>query len=415
MRTDTSSSSARVGRRPLTRRRFLGGTGAAALSFAILKPAVVGGATANSKIDLGLIGCGGRGEWITNLFLKHGGYSLVAVMDYFQDKADAVGERFGVPTAKRFTGLSGYRRLLEERLDAVVIQSPPYFHPEQAAAAVEAGKHVFLAKPVAVDVPGCRLIGESGQRATEQKLCFLVDFQTRAHPSYQEAVKRVHRGEIGRLVAIESNYLTSTMFSALAAQLRTNPRNPELRLRAWALDRVLSGDVITEQNIHTLDVVTWFTHADPVRAYGTGGLARGFGTCWDHFHVLFYFPNQLEASFLSKQVGHGIDDIMCRVYGETGYADTHYFGEVSVRSREDAFNGGRLTNLYTDGTVRNIATFHEAITKGDVSNPTVAPSVRSNLTTILGRTAAYQNREVTWDEMLKTGEKWEFSVQGLRG
>jgi predicted dehydrogenase len=414
MNTDTPPSPVQSRQSILTRRQFLGGTSAAALSLTVLKPELVRGAAANSKIDLGLIGCGGRGRWITDLFLKHGGYNLAAVMDYFPDKTDAVGEKFGVPPAKRFTGLSGHKRLLEEKLDAVVIQSPPYFHPEQAAAAVDAGKHAYVAKPVAVDVPGCRLIEACGKRATQKKLCFLVDFQTRAHPSYQEAVKWVRQGEIGRLVSIESNYLTSTMFATLASQLKADPSNPELRLRAWPLDRVLSGDVITEQNIHTLDVVTWFTNADPVRAYGTGGLARGFGTCWDHFHVIFYFPDDLQASFLSKQVGHGIDDIMCRVYGENGYADTHYFGEVSVRSKEDAFNGGRMTNLYTDGTVSNIATFHDAITKGDYSNPTVAPSVRSNLTTILGRLAAYKKREVTWDEMLKANEKWEFKVKGLR-
>jgi len=204
------------------------------------------------------------------------------------------------------------------------------------------------------------------------------------------------------------------MFANLDAQLRANPTNPEVRMRVWSLDKVLSGDVITEQNIHTLDVVTWFLNAEPIRAYGTGGRARAFlGSCWDHFALLFYFPDEVVVTFNSKQVGHGYDDIMCRVYGMKGYADTHYFGKVTLRSNEEVFNG-EMTNLYSDGVVRNIATFYDNINRGDCTNPTVAPSVRSNLTTILGRTAAYQKREVTWQEMMSRNEKLEADLTGLK-
>ena len=174
------------------RRQFLGSTGAAAVGLTILKPQLAFGAEANRKVDLGLIGCGGRGQWIANLFGKNGNYNFVAAADYFQDRVDAVGGKLGIATGRRFSGLSGYQRLLEQKLDAVVVETPPYFHPEQAAAAVDAGKHVYLAKPIGVDVPGCRTVETSGKKATGKKLCFLVDFQTRAHPSYQEVVKRVH-------------------------------------------------------------------------------------------------------------------------------------------------------------------------------------------------------------------------------
>lgn len=399
---------------PMTRRSFLAGTGAAALGLALAEPQVIRGADANSKINIGLIGCGGRGQWIIDLFGKHGGYNVVAASDYFEDRVNRVGEKFNIDAKRRFTGLAGYRRVLEQDLDAVVIQTPPYFHPEQVAAAVDAGKHVYLAKPLAVDVPGCQSIGESGKKATEKKLCFLVDFQTRAHPAYQEVVKRVHGGEIGRIVSVETNYQTSTMFASLDAQIRKNPDDKELRLRAWALDRALSGDVITEQNIHALDVVSWFLNAEPIKAYGTGGRARDFiGNCWDHFAIIFYYPNNVIVSFCSKQVGFGYDDIMCRVYGMTGTVDTHYDGKVTLRSNEDAFNG-ETPGLYGDGAVRNIATFHKQVTSGDCSNPTVAPSVRSNLVTILGRTAAYQNKEVTWNEVLRAGEKLEADLRGLK-
>jgi myo-inositol 2-dehydrogenase/D-chiro-inositol 1-dehydrogenase len=227
-------------------------------------------------------------------------------------------------------------------------------------------------------------------------------------------VKRVHNGEMGRIISVETNYQTSTMFAERDAQIRAHPDDRELRLRAWALDRALSGDVITEQNIHALDVASWFLDAEPIRAYGSGGRAREFiGNCWDHFAVIFYYPSDVLVSFCSKQVGFGYDDIMCRVYGSKGTADTHYSGKVTFRSTEDAFNGD-TPNLYADGAIRNIATFHRNVTSGDHSNPTVAPSVRSNLVTILGRTAAYRNREVTWDEIIKANEKLEADLRGLK-
>jgi hypothetical protein len=176
--SEQTASAAVKPRNEITRRQFVAGAAATALSFTILKPGLLGGAEANSKISLGLIGCGGRGKWIADLFEKNGHYKVAAVADYFQERADEAGQKFQVDATHRYTGLSGYRRLLEGKLDAVVIESPPYFHPEHAAAAIEAGKHVYVAKPIAVDVPGCRSIGESGKEATEKKLCFQVDFQT---------------------------------------------------------------------------------------------------------------------------------------------------------------------------------------------------------------------------------------------
>ena len=399
----------------ITRRKFLAGAGATAVGLAFLKPELVGGAEANSKIDIGVVGCGGRGAWIAELFARNGNYNVVALADYFQDRVDAAGNKLNVPAAKRFTGLSGYRRLLEQKLDAVAIETPPYFHPEQAAAAVEAGKHVYLAKPIAVDVPGCNSVAESGRKAAQKRLAFQVDFQTRAMPAYQEVVTRIHKGGIGKLVTIYAEYQTSLMFEDRDGELRKSPKDPEVRLRTWGIDRVLSGDVITEQNIHALDVATWIANADPIKAYGHGGRSRPFlGDCWDHFSVLFFFPDDLVTTFTAKQVGFGFDDIMVRAHGTTGTVETNYGGKEWLHSTEDRFEGA-TDNIYVVGVERNMVTFHDNIVKGDFSNSTVAPSVRSNLTTILGRTAAYQpGQEVTWKQILKAAEKWEFNPKGLK-
>jgi myo-inositol 2-dehydrogenase/D-chiro-inositol 1-dehydrogenase len=398
----------------MTRRKFLAGAGATALGLTILKPDLLGAAEANSKINIGVIGCGGRGAWVAELFAKNGNFNVVAVSDYFQDRVDGIGEKLKIPAANRFSGLAGYKRLLAENLDAVAIETPPYFHPEQAAAAVEAGKHVYLAKPLAVDVPGCQSITESGRKATQKKLAFQVDFQTRAMPAYQEILSRVHKGDIGKLLTIYAEYQTSLMFEDADAQVRKEPNNVERRLRSWGIDRVLSGDVITEQNIHALDVASWFANADPIKAVGHGGRARPFiGDCWDHFSILFYFPDDLVVNFSAKQVGFGFDDIMVRAHGMNGTAGTSYGGRCWLRSRDDAFEG-KTDNIYLVGVENNITTFYNSITKGDYSNPTVAPSVRSNLTTILGRTAAYKKGEVTWDQIMKTKEKWHFDSKGLK-
>lgn len=398
-----------------TRRGFLK-TSATIAGVAALGPFAMSPntrAASGEAIRIGLTGCGGRGTWIAELFKKHDGYQVVAVHDFFQDKADNAGTKLGVPENRRYSGLDGYLKMLESGLDAVAIESPPYFHPEQAAQAVEAGKHVYLAKPIAVDVPGCTTIAESGKKATSKKQVFLADFQTRAMPAYQEVVKRVHAGEIGAIKTAEAAYQCSLYFSQMDADFRKSKRDATARLRAWAIDRVLSGDIITEQNIHALDVATWFLNAEPIKAVGTGGRARDFlGDCWDHFGLVYTFPQDVILTFSSKQFGFEYDDIMCRVYGVSGTADTHYGGKVWIRSKDDAFTGD-TGPIYAEGATRNIAAFHEAITKADFSNPTVAPSVRSNLTTILGRTAAYKKSEVTWADMMRINEKWEFDTKSL--
>jgi predicted dehydrogenase len=397
-----------------TRREFL--AAAAAVGGPLLvSPRTAFGSQASSRITLGAIGCGGRGTWIADLFRKHGGYEITAAADYFADRVEEFGTKLGVAPARRFSGLSGYERLLASGVDAVVVETPPAFHPVQASAAVDAGKHVFLAKPIAVDVPGCRTVEQSARKATEKKLVFLVDFQTRTDPFYREAVKRAQYGDIGRVVCGEATYVCGPTWGDQAKWLAEKPGDPEMRLRAWGLDRALSGDVITEQNIHALDVATWVLDAAPLHAVGTGGRkARTAGDCWDHFSVIYTFPGDVVVTFMSKQLGDGWDDICCRMYGTDGTFDSHYFGEVSIRGRMP-YRGGKIPNLYTDGAVANIAAFHEAVTTGDVSNPTVAPSVRSNLTTILGRTAAWRHGKVTWDEMMAAGEALSPDLSGLRG
>jgi len=392
----------------LMRREFF--AGAAAATVSVVSPAIALGSRANSTLRLGMIGCGGRGTWIANLFASTGQYQFVACADYFADRAEAFGERFKIEPGRRFTTLSGYKRLLDSALDAVVIETPPYFHPEQAAAAVEAGKHVYLAKPMAVDVPGCMTITEAGKKATARKLVYLIDFQTRANDFYIETLRRVHQGAIGRLQSGVANYpWSASVHDDYAAA------NPEERLRLWYRTRAFCGDVIVEQDIHAIDVATWFAGADPIKAVGTGSKStRKYGDIWGHFAVLYTFPDNFQVSFTSQKNAPGAaDEIRCLVYGSEGIADTDYMGVVQIRGNHP-YEGSRMTNLYTSGARRNIEDFYNAVTSGKCENPTVVPSVRSNLTSILGRTAAYRGREVTWNEMMAECEALKPDLTGLK-
>ncbi|MGZ7046388.1 MAG: Gfo/Idh/MocA family protein [Candidatus Aminicenantales bacterium] len=320
---------------PLNRREFMAKAGAAAVSLTFVKPALVRGTQANSKIRLGLVGCGGRGGWIAGLFQKHGGYEVVAVADYFKDRADKVGADLGVPEAGRFTGLAGYKRLLDKGVDAAAIETPPYFHPEHAAAAIAAGAHVYLAKPAAVDVPGCHAIAGSARQAAAKKLAFLVDFQTRSHPAFIEAVGRVHQGGLGEIVFGEAAYHADCPFDQWYDLIRSEPGNPETWIRAWGLDRTLSGDMITEQDIHALDVMNWVMGGPPLYAIGSGGLTARpkIGTCWDHFVVYYQYPKNVGMQFSGRQFkGHGTSEgIKNRVFGSKGVLETEYGGGVLIR------------------------------------------------------------------------------------
>jgi len=392
----------------LPRRAFLSAA-AAVTTATVLKPSLVFGAEANSKLSIGLIGCGGRGSWIADLFKASGKYELVACADYFQQKVDAVGDKFKIERDQRYAGLSGYKRLLAGKLDAVVIETPPYFHPQQAADAVSAGKHVFLAKPIAVDAPGCMTIAEAGKRATAAKKVFLVDFQTRANAEFRKAVAEVHRGAIGKLVMAEAFYPWSSGGRNLP------PTKPEERLNRWYNYLPLSGDFITEQSIHALDLVTWIINADPIKARGTGGFkVRPPGSIYDHFAISYWFPDELVLSFTCIQTIPMIkDEIRARAYGANGFADMDYFSGVLVRGPETAVRA-TVDDLYSSGAVVNINEFYDAVVKGDSSNPTVVPSVRSNLTAVLGREAAYRGSELTLEALIKEGKKLEPDLSGCQ-
>jgi myo-inositol 2-dehydrogenase / D-chiro-inositol 1-dehydrogenase len=380
------------------RRKFFQAAG----GLLLLKPQTVFGTPANSALEIGIIGCGGRGNWIGGHFKEYTGARIVALADAFPDRLESTATKFNVEAGRRYVGLKGYHDLVNSKVDAVAIESPPYFHPEQAAAAVKAGKHVYLAKPVAVDVPGCQSIEDSGEKANG-RLSFLVDFQTRARPVFQESAARIAKGEIGTPVMGHVFYHTGR----LKVQDTAGLTPAQARLRNWTFDKRLSGDVIVEQHIHVLDVINWYLQAHPLKAYGTGGrkARTDVGDAWDHFLVTYWYPNDVRVDFSSAQFLKGFHDMCIRLYGTAGTMDAHYNAYVRMTG-DNRWNGGEKDDTFTGGAVTNVKNFVESIKTGEYLN-NAAVGAKSTLTSILGRTTAYRGALVTWDEMMRKAEKLE--------
>ncbi len=387
------------------RRELLTGAAAAA-GLTIVQARSVAGTRANSTIELGIIGSGRRGRWIGKLFQKDGRYRIVALADVFEDQLAAARKELQIEDARCHKGMKAYQELLASKMDAVAIESPPYCHAEQAAAAVEAGKHVYLAKPVATDVPGSRLVIDAGKKAAGKR-SFWVDFQTRVADNFMEAARRVRDGAIGKPVLGQACYYCSV----IPYNTDITKKGPETRLRNWLHDVALSGDIIVEQNVHAMDVMDWLLGGHPVKAYGTGGckVRTDYGDCWDHYAVTFWYPRDVPVSFSSSQCTKGHNDIGARVFGSEGTVDTHYLGKVEITG-DHPWNGGERPEMFTLGAVENIKRFADSLLGGKPIN-NAEQAAQSTLTTILGRMAARANRVVTWDEMMERNERLEPNLE----
>lgn len=396
----------------ITRRQFTAGAAGAA-SVLLVKPQSAFGASANSKIELGVVGSGGRGHFITQKFaqLAEDEVQVVAIQDPFADRLQTLKERFALDDARVYEGVYAYRDMMASDLDAVIITSPPYFHPEQVELAVDHGKHVWLSKPVASDVTGCLRVLESSRKAKANGLNFLVDFQARNSPNFKECVRRVHEGAIGDIVLGQVYYIAGR----LGVQAAPGASEDEFRLRNWVFDIKLSGDIIVEQNVHVLDMGNWLIDDHPIRAFGTcGRKARvDVGDCMDHFIVTYWYPNDIKVDFSSAQFTRGYDDLCARMFGSQGTADTHYaganWGQGPVRITGDNPWPGVDRDHTWEAVDNNVRDFVQALQGGESINHGEY-SVNSTLTGVLGRMAAYAEEVVTWDEMLASGEQFEVDL-----
>jgi predicted dehydrogenase len=365
------------------------------------------------KIKLGQIGYGGRGRWIAKLFQQHGGYEFTAVADYFPDVAQAAGEALGVDKSRRFSGLSGYRKLLASGVEAVVLQDVPYFYPEQAQAAVDAGCHVYTAKPVAVDVPGCLAIGAAAAQATREKRCFLADYQLPLQKPVIEVAQRVRQGAIGKLA-----HILSIGFGWQGWP--DPPLGPTIESRLkeeiWLSDTALSGDTIVSYDIHIIDAVVWLLGRRPAAACGISRTCRPapHGDRTDAAGVVYQLDDGTLWTHSTQSITNSFDvtTLSASLFGLEATAHIQYGGKVYVRGGKNSF-AGTCGDIYLEGAVQNIADFHRNIVEGHFENPTAQRAVDGTLTAILGREAAARKRFLTMDELVKENRRLAVDLKGL--
>lgn len=406
---------------PLSRRGFLGlGFGAAAavpflpsgLSMAAEPSAEKPAPVFEHKIKLGVVGCGGRGSWIAQLFRNHGGYAMWSVADYFESVARSSGDALGVAKDRQFSGLSGYKKLLESGIEAVALETPPYFFPEHARAAVEAGLHVYMAKPIAVDVPGCFAVEAAARKASASKRVFLVDYQVPTDPHNIEVARIVRAGGLGKLLSLNSHYFTGQF----ADPPKTETLESRLRGLIWCNDVAVGGGYHVNACIHAVDAALWLAGQRPVSAMGLSRIGRPdpHGDSHDVFQLLLEFENGVLLSHRGKHLNNLTGfDVACVAQGETGYAQLGYGGRVFVKSPDNVYDG-EVQNLYEAGAVRNIARFYQLVVQGDYANDTVPRAIDGALATILGREAALRRSKLTMEQLLKENRRLEVDLGGLR-
>ncbi len=322
----------------LDRREFLGVAAAATAGAMLMKPSLVRGSEANSAIRLGLLGCGGRGTVDASYFVDTGSVRVVALGDMFQDQLDAARAHFdgiqqtkgyaALDTSQLFVGPHAFEQMAASKeVDAIVIATPPYYHVQHLDAVVAAGKHVYVEKPVAVDVPGAKKVLEIGKRA-QGKLSLDVGFQIRNCPPFVELVQRIHNGALGTIACGEAHYFGGY----IGRPDWPNASPAERRLRNWIYDRTLSGDIIVEQNIHVIDICNWILQAHPLKATATGGrLGRPTdGDVYGNYNVVFYYPDGVDVTFSSTQFAKGWSDMNERFFGTKGTSQSPYTGPLGI-------------------------------------------------------------------------------------
>src|SRR5712671_5097085 len=415
----------------IDRREFIG-VAAATAGAMLIKPSLVHGTAANSTVRVGLLGCGGRGtEDATNL-VDTGGARVVALGDLFRDQLDTARAHFdkiqlaknyaAIDASQLFAGPNAYQQIAASKeLDAIVIATPPYYHPRHLEAVVSAGRHVYLEKPVAVDVPGALKVIEIGKRA-EGKLSLDVGFQIRDCPPFVELVRRIHGGALGKIVCGEAHYFSGYI---------DRPAWPdasavERRLRNWVYDRVLSGDILVEQNIHVIDICNWVLKAHPLKASASGG-RQGRpqdGDVYGNYNVLLHYPEGVDVTFSSTQIAKGWWEVTERFFGTKGTSQSPYTGPLGIWGEDPwqaegslakdtgqtAFSAtGKFTSNLEFADREKKKAFVESIASGNFHNQ-ADKGAESALSCMMARTAAYSGREVTWEETLKSRDTWDAKI-----
>lgn len=404
------------------RRDFVKSAGAAGAGILLVTPEIAFGSRANSTLQLGMIGCGGRGSSVAEAFVARAGVRMSGLADLFQEQLDKAKTSFdrlnsaqghaAIDAGKLFKGPRAYVDLSNSDVDIILISTPPYFHPEHLEAAIAAKKHIYLEKPVATDVRGCKKVQELASKV-EGKQSVHVGFQIRYSPEYKEMVRRIHDGAIGDIACVQGYYLAGD----LPRKTKPGMSPQEAKIRDWWFDRVLSGDILVEQNIHILDWVNWVLKSHPERAYASAGrkVRTDIGDVSDHYVAMYHYPGDIRVGFQSTQFLPKWGDVCVRFLASKGYAEAHYSGGVFIAGqnewraeppRSTAQKQKPEVDPLSEATPEKVKSLVDSVKTGQFHNQLVQ-GAESTLSAILGRQAAYDGKEMTWNQLLKSNQSWK--------
>jgi predicted dehydrogenase len=367
-------------------------------------------AAGGDLLKVGLIGCGGRGTGAAEQALKADpNVKLVAMGDAFADRLDKslkilkaneeISAKIDVPDDRRFVGFEAYKNVIAAS-DVVVLCEPPHFRPSHLKAAVEAGKHVFAEKPVAVDAPGVRSVLATCEEAKKKGLSIVSGLCLRYSKDFREAMKRIHEGAIGEIVTVLANDYRGGRWA--------KPRQPDwndmtYHMRNWYNFTWLSGDFNVEQHVHYLDIASWVLKDEyPVRAVGMGGrqvlTAPEHGNIYDHFSVTYEYANGARLISNTRHHAHCKNESSAAALGSKGRAHlsedrmTIWGGNAwDEKCRDHKFYQTEHDELFA--SIRN----GKPINNGEYMS-------KSTLLAIMGRMSAYTGQEISWEQALHSKE-----------
>jgi myo-inositol 2-dehydrogenase/D-chiro-inositol 1-dehydrogenase len=397
---------------PTSRRDFLKTSaalaGAAAATHLALPSNVHAGG--DDLIKVGLIGCGGRGRGAAEQAVNAGpNIKLVALGDVFPDHlAEAkrilkkdLGDKYAVPDENCFSGFEAYKHVLDAGVDVVCLTTPPHFRPLHFKAAIEAGKHTFVEKPVAVDAPGVHSILETVKKAKEKKLAVVSGLCWRYHHAKRETFAKIHDGAIGDIMAMQCTYNTGY----LRCFKRENDwSDMEYQLRNWLYYTWLSGDHYVEQHIHSLDKMLWAMKDEvPVKAFGVGGrqvrTEEVYGHIFDHHAVVFEFKNGVKAFSMCRQQENTDNEIKDFLFGTKGVCDVMAHGITGASPWRAKANRKDSDDMYQNEHNELFASIRsgEPINDGE-------RMAKATMMAILGRMASYTGKVIEWKDAMASKE-----------
>jgi predicted dehydrogenase len=352
-------------------------------------------AAGSDKFRVGLIGCGGRGKGaLSNCIAaaKHIGreVEVVATSDWFKKKAVNAGEKHNVPHEQCFEGPDGYKKVIESDIDIVIMATPPISRPIMFEAAIKAGKHVFMEKPVCVDPPGGRRIIMAGELAKEKGLAVVAGTQRRHQMKYRRNQYLVEKGAIGEILG---GCVWWCMGQLWYKEREQGESDADYMVRNWVSFTEMSGDHIVEQHVHNLDVANWFIGHPPVSAVGFGGRARRkTANQYDFFSIQYDYSEDCHIHSMSRQVTGCYNRVSEHLIGTEGsvWAGGKIKSDKNIEAPDFPEHEGPYVQEHVD--------LLNSIIEGKPLNESRSVA-ESTLTAIMGRISAYTGQLVRWSEL----------------